>query len=186
MEFLTHLIQTPEFISWMALSAFLFSILSLLWTRKSVKISQSALDESKANNQRISESETEQKRLELLKEISSEHEMLQRILTNIGALKADFDLCPETVKKLMSDRSTIFTSTMPLLEKYKYEVEARHLGATNWKLENGIPELMRLLSEQDVATKNTRHSVECNISVVAEFREKLQLAKNYPPGALVE
>ncbi len=186
MDFIIYLLNHPNFANWLAFSAFLFSLLSLIWTRKSVKISQDALNESTANNQRVAESEIEQKRLELLKEISNEHEMIQNALTVMGALKADYDACPEFVKKLMGERASIFTSYMPSLEKYKLEVEARHTGATNWKSENGVSQFYILLGEQDASFKNTKYSINCNVSVVSEFREKLELAKNYRPTANVE
>lgn len=179
MKFIVYLLNDPNFVNWTAFSAFLFSLLSLIWARKSVKISQAALNESTSNNLRVAESEIEQKRLELLKEISNEHEMIQRALVDMGMLKADYDACPELVKNLMGERASIFTNYMPLLENYKSEVEARHTGAITWKSESGVSQFYILLGEQDAAFKNTKFSIDCYAGVVSEFREKLELAQNY-------
>jgi hypothetical protein len=186
MNFIVYLLNQPNFASWIAFSAFLFSLLSLLWTKKSVRISQKALNESTSNNQRVAESEIEQKRLELLKEICDEHEMLENALTDMGVLKANYDASPQMVKKLMRGQASIFTNYLPLLEKYKLQVEYRHEGALKWKSDNGVAELYRLLSEQYVATKNTKYSVTCNVSVVAEYKAKFEMANNYRPTAHME
>ena len=183
MEFIIQFINSSQFASATAFAAFLLSVLSFIWTRRSAKISKQALDESIKNNNRNKESEIEQKRYELLKAISEEFAKLQGQLTLIGALKADYDASHDVVKTLMGDRVKLFTETLPIVENYKKEVEHRHLGAANWNVEKGVPELLKLQAEQDVAMVNTQISVDCNISVIADFREKLLMAQQYQSGA---
>jgi hypothetical protein len=77
MEFVIQLIESSQFASAIAFAAFLLSVLSFIWTRRSAKISKQALDESIKNNDRNKESEIEQKRYELLKAISEEFAKLQ-------------------------------------------------------------------------------------------------------------
>jgi hypothetical protein len=183
MEFVIQLIESAQFASAIAFAAFLLSVLSFIWTRRSAKISKQALDESIKNNDRNKESEIEQKRYELLKAISEEFAKLQIQLTLIGALKADFDASHDVAKTLMGDRVNLFTETLHILENYKTDVENRHLGAANWDTEKGVPELLKLQAEQDVAMVNTQHFVDCNVSVITEFREKLIMAQQYQSGA---
>jgi hypothetical protein len=83
----------------------------------------------------------------------------------------------------MGDRVNLFTETLHILENYKTDVENRHLGAANWDTEKGVPELLKLQAEQDVAMVNTQHFVDCNVSVITEFREKLIMAQQYQSGA---
>ena len=182
MEFINQLIGSSKFASATAFAAFLLSVLSFIWTRRSAKISKQALDESKQNNSRNKESEIEQKRYELLKSISEEFTELQGQLNLIGALKADYDASHDVVKTLLGDRVKLFTETLPIVENYKKEVEHRHLGAANWNVEKGVPELLKLQAEQDIAMVNTKISVDCNVSVIKEFREKLLMAQQYQSG----
>lgn len=183
MSFITELIVSPAFVSAIAFSAFLLSLLSYIWTRNSAKISKQALDESISNNNRNKESEIEQKRYELLKAISEEFAKLQNQLAIIGELKAEFDASHDVAKNLMGDRVKLFTETLPILEDYKKDVEYRHLGAANWDSVKGVPELLTLQAEQDVKMVSTQHFVDCNISVITEFREKLLAAKEYQIAA---
>lgn len=161
----------------MALSAFLFSMLGLLLTRKSVRISREALQETKSHNKRGIESALENKRLELLRAISTEHSMIQEALKNIGVLKAEYDAAPQNVKDALSEQASIFTGYLPLLQQYQLDVEARHAGATSWNIENGLTELITLLSEQDVAMKNTEYSISYNTDYVKEFSESFNQAQ---------
>ncbi|KGJ88214.1 hypothetical protein [Colwellia psychrerythraea] len=179
MEFIGQLIDSSKFASALAFAAFLLSVLSFIWTRRSAKISKEALEESIKNNNRAEESEIEQKRYELLKAISIEFALLQDNITVIGAIKAEFDASHDVVKKLMGDHTKLFTSSLPILEGYMAEVGNRHAGAANWNVEKGVPELLRLQAEQDVALVNTQHSVNCFTSVISEFKEKFTAAKQY-------
>jgi hypothetical protein len=179
MAFITLLIESSAFASALAFAAFLLSVLSFIWTRRSAKISKNALEESIKNNSRNEESEIEQKRYELLKAISIEFALLQGQITDIGALKADFDASHEVVKTLIGDQTKLFTSSLPILEGYMTEVGNRHIGAANWNVEKGVPELLRLQAEQDIALVNTQHAVNCFTSVIIEFKGKLVSAKQY-------
>jgi hypothetical protein len=49
MEFVIQLIESAQFASAIAFAAFLLSVLSFIWTRRSAKISKQALDESIKN-----------------------------------------------------------------------------------------------------------------------------------------
>jgi hypothetical protein len=179
MEFVNQLIDSSKFASFIALTAFLLSTLSFFWTRRSAKISKQVLDESIKNNNHHKKSEIEQKKYELLRTISEEWSLLERQLTLIGALQADYDASVDAVKVLMGDRIKLFTETLPMVTKYKKDIQHAHLSATNWNIENknGVSELLKLQAEQDIAMLHTQSFVECNASLVTNFREKLLMTQ---------
>lgn len=184
MGLLVSLVTTSEFASALALCAFLLSVWSLYWTRISTKISAETLADSRRNTERAYTVEIEQKRYELLKAIAEEYSLILDQVTSIGALKADYDASHEVVKTLMQSHTSLFTVNLPQLENYKTDLESRHLGAINWTAEKGVPELLNMMSAQDVALVNTRHSAKCCEAVVAEIKSKLVLAQNYQRGAV--
>jgi len=177
MEFIQYLVTKTEFASGLAVCAFLLSVLSFCWTRK-------ATQDSVKNNARIAEVDLEQKRYELLKSITEEYSLILDQVTSIGALKAEYDASHEVVKTLTESHTSLFSRTLPLLENYKAELENRHLGAVNWTVEKGVPELLKLMSEQDIALMNTKHAAKCHESCVSEFSQKLSMAQNYHKGAM--
>ena len=177
MEFINQLIESSKFASSIAVAAFLLSIFSFVWTCRSAKVSQQALKESIQNNNRNKESEIEKTRYTLLKTICEEFSLLEKQLTLIGALKADYDASLDVVKTRMGSSVKLFTETLPLIKKYKKDIEFAHLGAANWDAINGIPELLILQAKQDVAMVHTQSFVECNASLISDFREKLLTAQ---------
>ena len=184
MEFIKYLITTSEFASGLAFCAFLLSVWGLYWTRISTKISADSLADSRKNAERATTIEIEQKRYELLKAIAEEYSLILEQVTSIGALKAEYDASHEVVKTLLQSHTSLFTVNLPQLESYKADLEARHFGAIHWTVEKGVPELLNMMSAQDLALVNTRHSAICCESVVAESKSKLLHAQNYQRSAV--
>lgn len=173
MESITQFITSPTFVSVIALSAFILSILSFIWTKKSTKISQQALEESIRNNISSKESEIEHQRYNLLKAMCEEFSLLEKQLTLLGTLQSDFEASNDIIKINMGDSRKLFTETLPLVEKYKKDIELAHLDACTWNKENGVSQLLTLKAAQDVAMVHTQNFVECNDILIANFRKKL-------------
>jgi len=184
MELVNQLIESSKFAGIMALSAFLLSIASFIWTRRSAKISKQALEESIKNNNRIKESEIEQKRYELLKAICEELSMLEGQFTLMTTLKADYESSTDIVQTLMGNRIKLFTETLPAVDKYKEDIERAHLEGANWNVMHGVSELLKLQAAQDVALVHTKNFIECNASLVTDFREQLLIAQQSSSAAI--
>ena len=177
MEFINQIFESSVVANVFAITAFLVSIFTLIWTRRSNEISQQTLDELTKNNHRNNESAVEQKRYELLKSVSEEFLLLDKQLMLIGTLKADYDVSPNAVKEAIGDNITLFTETLPMVEQYKKDIEHAHLCAANWNADNGLSELLKLQAAQDLAIIHTKSFVECNESLVTGFRDKLFMSK---------
>ena len=121
----------------------------------------------------------ERERSQLLEIINDSRSLLNKTRIHIGALKADFDAAPQSVRELMHNYTDLFDEYLPGIEAGVRQTTMLRNEVTSWNDDTGIPALVRNQAKFRALVHDDEVAHDQGFVLVAMFEKKFSAAVDY-------
>jgi hypothetical protein len=164
-------------IALIALIALVISICGFLVSIWSAVISHKALNHNRNSYEEQQKIAFERERSQLLEIFNDSRKLLDQTRIEIGALKAQFDAEPETVKALLVNYTNLFSEYLPTIERGLLQNSLLWDEVAGWKESTGIQALVHHQAKFKALVHNDQVAHDQGLYCVNVFKAKLKLAK---------
>jgi hypothetical protein len=158
----------------MALVVSIGSLAIAIWA---TRISKTSLDHAVSVQQESDKREFERSRADLLNQVSDSRAILDKTRIEIGTLRADFQVEPQTVQAAMANYTTLFSDYLPKIEETIRQCDQLWESISAWGADKGYADLMQARAALYRSLKDDELAKESGIYLVGTFRTKLESAR---------
>ena len=143
--------------------------LALIISFSSLCVAKRSLDHSKTTQKKSDQIFFDNEKNELLQMLSNNKSLLNKARIEIGALKANFEIEPQSVKNLMNQYANIFTEFLPKIEKAICNLEELHGKIHKWKDDISHKDIIRCKAEFYEDLKGFEITYEAAFACASKF-----------------
>lgn len=166
--------------TWIAILALAVSGLSFLAALWAAWVSHRTLKHAERVHTEERWIRFERERSELLQVINSSRLLLDRTRINIGALKARFDACPQSVKDTLANYTNLFTEYLPRVEAGVRQCNVLWDEIAEWDEVQGIEAIVRHQARYRALVNDDQIAHDQGVFLVDAFERKMEEANANP------